>query len=49
MTHDVQYVCAVCDGLEPCEPGMESPTPPICSTCARLTLADLLVGTGVWL
>ncbi|MFI6388691.1 hypothetical protein [Nonomuraea sp. NPDC050540] len=39
---DVQFVCAVCEGLEVAAPGTEPPCPPICHTCARLTTADLL-------
>lgn len=47
MTHDVQFFCVVCEGVEECPSGAEPPIPPVCPTCVRLTLADLLNGLGV--
>ncbi|MFI9552082.1 hypothetical protein [Nonomuraea endophytica] len=44
---DVQFVCSVCDGLEVAAPGAEPPSPPVCHTCDRLALADLLTGLEV--
>lgn len=44
----VQWICIVCDGAEESAPGEEPPSPPVCPTCARLTLAGLLAGLEVW-
>ncbi|MFI6485569.1 hypothetical protein ACIBH1_47225 [Nonomuraea sp. NPDC050663] len=45
--YGVQWTCGICDGAEECAPGYEPPSPPVCSTCARLCLLDALSALGV--
>ncbi|MFE3451584.1 hypothetical protein ACFXJ8_21940 [Nonomuraea sp. NPDC059194] len=44
---DVQWVCAICEGIEESAPDCEAPVPPICSSCHRLAVAEALAALGV--
>ncbi|GAA4089738.1 hypothetical protein [Nonomuraea soli] len=38
----IPWVCVVCDGGEISAPGDEPPSPPICPSCVRLQVSEVL-------
>ncbi|MFI6743697.1 hypothetical protein ACIBI9_63445 [Nonomuraea sp. NPDC050451] len=40
----IQWICLVCGGAEEIASDEEAPTPPVCSTCYRLAVAEALAG-----
>lgn len=43
----VLWICGMCEGAEESAPGCEPPSPPVCPSCARLSVSDILAVRGV--